>query len=262
MRIFGKEKITKMIKSSATSVQLPAGSKVHLGGSSYNLGFLSLDTSIVGLGGMGSSLTTNTFYYVYTVLNAGTVYLVASTSSIKPSYKYHRKVGAFQIDGNGDILHAFYRNEEFTKSRVDITSYANANIPIVQGGTLTGNFSSFQYSIEKNIMYINSFYEGVNAGSGALPVYYNLPFNLLLDNAESSGFIGECTTYRVQHVAPSDNEYLSCTGSIGSSQQINVINMGTGGLILGSNCLSGCQINHRVAIPILGFAKELDWNNY
>lgn len=96
MRIFGKEKIKKLVKISNTQVQLPSGSLVHLGGSAHKLGNPVLDTSIIGAGGIESTTSNNVMYHAYAILDSGIVKLIASESNEKPNYKRYRKVGGSQ----------------------------------------------------------------------------------------------------------------------------------------------------------------------
>ena len=123
-QFYGDEVIQSVTKSSNTVITLPSGSKIKLGGvGSYLNNPLSLDTSIIGVGGLESAIAINTLYYVYVVLDGITEKLIGSVSSVSPlGFNSYRKVGAFYIDNNSNILLAYKFGSDISFDQIDISS--------------------------------------------------------------------------------------------------------------------------------------------
>lgn len=124
---YGSDKTTKFEKTSNTLATLPSGSVLTIGGERKVLTSpLTVDTAITGLGGIESAIASNSFYFVYAVLNGGAVSLIGSLNETKPtSYDAFIKIGALSTDGSSNILDA-QRGKSFQKCQTKI---------------LTGNFS-------------------------------------------------------------------------------------------------------------------------
>lgn len=110
---------SKLEKTSNTVATLPSGSVLTIGNTRQTLSSnLTIDTSIVGLGGTEVAIASKTLYYVYAVLDNSTVSLIASIDEVKPSaYSLYKKVGAFYTDGNSDIFKVYFFGE------INITFY-------------------------------------------------------------------------------------------------------------------------------------------
>lgn len=131
MQVFPqKEKIGTLTKSSNSIVQL-GSSIITVGAKQYNTSILSLDTSVSGAGGIDNgSLSNNTFYYVYAVVNSGNVILIASSNKIIPTgFTKAKKVGGFFIDNSGDIFNAVSlgRTVNFSDLSVVLTGTLSTN---------------------------------------------------------------------------------------------------------------------------------------
>ena len=126
MQFFGTEDIKKLIKTSQTTVEWEAGSNLRIGGQAYNVtSVLTLDTATdIDTG----SIASDTIYYVYAVVVAGTVSLKYSLSDSAPTgYSAYRLIGSFgtdsmsEISGTsnkdqgkvGDVIHSMLTEEQF-----------------------------------------------------------------------------------------------------------------------------------------------------
>lgn len=105
---------SKLEKTSNTVATLPSGSVLTIGNTRQTLSSnLTIDTSIIGLGGTEAAIASKTLYYVYAVLDNSTVSLIASIDEVKPSaYSLYKKVGAFYTDGNSDIFKVYFFGEK------------------------------------------------------------------------------------------------------------------------------------------------------
>ena len=105
MQVFqNKENIGKLTKTSNTTVQL-SSSTITLGAKQYSTSNLTCNPSVSGVGGLDTgSEQSAKYYYVYAVINSGSVVLVCSLSNQKPSgYSTYKKVGAFVNDFDGNV---------------------------------------------------------------------------------------------------------------------------------------------------------------
>ena len=258
MRIFGQENITKLVKQSSSVVSLPAGSRVHLGGSSYDLSVLTVDTSVIGLGGLESTLTINTFYYVYAVLNSGVVSLIATTSSIKPNFEYRRKFGAFFVDNNSEILESRFYGSDIVGA---ITSfdlgYSGTNMSVATVG-------NHDYQMTGSGVQVNGFFgiPTVNTNSA----YLVMPKGLIKgDETAYARVYGQAIRMNVAeinnaHYAMFNNNsqqntlYLTRIASTNSSPLV----------VLNWNDIisNGQNISYEYEIPVAGWPTSIDWNLY
>lgn len=113
-QFFGAEKITKLLFGSVTTVQLPNGSFLKLGGQGQYLNStLTCNTAVSGAGGIDTgSVAASTLYYVYAVYNSTVLSLVASTSATAPvGFNSYRKIGAFYTDGSSNVFKTYYIGE-------------------------------------------------------------------------------------------------------------------------------------------------------
>jgi hypothetical protein len=103
-QFFGIEEIIKpLTKTSATIVEWEAGSKLRIGGQGYNItSTLTLDiTTDIDTGAVASDTT----YYIYAVVVAGTVSLKYSLSNLAPlGYVAHKRIGILKTDDISELL--------------------------------------------------------------------------------------------------------------------------------------------------------------
>lgn len=111
-----QDRFAKLVKTSNTVV---------------TLGSITVTTSVSGAGGLDTgSIAASTFYYVYTVLSAGAVKIIASTSASGPTgFTTYRKVGAFYTDGSSNIFRVYFYSEVNTQvMEASITNNGTATI--------------------------------------------------------------------------------------------------------------------------------------
>lgn len=97
------ENIAKLIKLTATTAQLPA-SVINIGAQQYSTSALTLNTAVVGVGGVDVTIAASSVYTVYAVVSSSTVYLIASLNSALPSgFTTARVVGGFVSDASSQI---------------------------------------------------------------------------------------------------------------------------------------------------------------
>jgi len=126
MQFFGIEDIKDLTKASQTTIEWASGSNLRVGGQAYNVtSVLTLDTATdIDTGAIAS----DTIYYIYAVVVAGTVSLKYSLSSSAPAgYSAYRLIGSFgtddisEISGTsnkdqgkvGDVIHSMLTEEQF-----------------------------------------------------------------------------------------------------------------------------------------------------
>lgn len=133
-----RENIGDLSKTAATTVQLLA-SILSIGPRQYKSGNLSCDLSSSGAGGLDTgSLAANTVYYLYTVIDTGSVALVASTSSSSPTgYVNSRIVGAIQVGFDSQILMVTQTNDFNTEWMDDA-------VTVLGLGSVTGVTTSYR----------------------------------------------------------------------------------------------------------------------
>lgn len=97
------ENIAKLVKLTATTAQLPA-SVINIGAQQYSTSALTLNTAVVGVGGVDATIAASSVYTVYAVVSSSTVYLIASLNSALPSgFTTARVVGGFVSDASSQI---------------------------------------------------------------------------------------------------------------------------------------------------------------
>jgi len=145
------ENLPLIVKSTSTALTWAATNnsqttRVNVGGQQYSpTALITLVANAAGLNGLdsGSTLTSNSTYYVYAVVTTvGVLGLVASTSSVGPAVNAGytgtvangswRLVGRFSTDGSGGILNVY----DFTFS-----TYADQ---FVQNVVVNGNMDHWQ----------------------------------------------------------------------------------------------------------------------
>jgi hypothetical protein len=169
MQFFGIEDIKDLTKASQTTIEWASGSNLRIGGQAYSVtSVLTLDTATdIDTGAIAS----DTIYYIYAVVVAGTVSLKYSLSSSAPTgYSAYRLIGSFgtddisEISGTsnkdqgkvGDVIHSMLTEEQFiaengagwvladgrdvTGSKYDtlILNGLGGNIPDMRGQFLRG----------------------------------------------------------------------------------------------------------------------------
>ena len=77
-QILRDEKFLDLVRTSSTTLSLPAGTKVNVGGQQPVIDSdLELDITVVGVGGMDIAVTSGTYYIYVTVVN-GAPFLIGS----------------------------------------------------------------------------------------------------------------------------------------------------------------------------------------
>lgn len=104
-QVLQADSIADLNKDSSTELSL-ASSIITLGGQQYITDPITLDVTTSGANGIDTgSLTANTDYYVYAILNSGAPALIASLSGSAPTgFTVYKKIGAFFSDGSSDIF--------------------------------------------------------------------------------------------------------------------------------------------------------------
>lgn len=115
MQILRPDNIGDLSKTSGTTLSLPAGSYVTVGGQQYtNASALSLNTATTGAGGLDTGTAVlNSTYYVYGVVSAGALALVASLSASAPTgFTAYKQLGAYQTNNLAaiDFLYSTAQN--------------------------------------------------------------------------------------------------------------------------------------------------------
>jgi hypothetical protein len=102
-QFFGTEDIKDLTKASQTTIDWAAGSYLKIAGQAYNVtSVLTLDLATdIDTG----SVSSDTIYYIYAVVIAGTVSLKYSLSDSAPTgFTAYRKIGAFGTDGSAEVV--------------------------------------------------------------------------------------------------------------------------------------------------------------
>ena len=120
---FGPDSIGSISQQSSTVVQLSA-STITLGGLQYDTASLQCSTVISGVGGLDSgSITSNTLYYVYAILDSGDVALITSSSNQSPTgHNTYKKVGAFFTGASTSITEAFSQYQQTDRNVLSATT--------------------------------------------------------------------------------------------------------------------------------------------
>ena len=102
-QFFGIEEIKELTKTSQTTLEWASGSFLRIAGQGYNVSsalVLNLSTDIDT-----GSVSNDTIYYVYAIVNSGSVILKYSLSNSAPSgFTAYRKIGSFRTDGSAEVL--------------------------------------------------------------------------------------------------------------------------------------------------------------
>lgn len=137
-QFFGQETLTEIIRVDNSTVRLPSGSYIRLGGQAYRLNTnLDLDTGTVGAGGLESAVQANTIYYVYAVFDSSDVKLIGSTSKIMPSgFASYKKVGLFVTDNSFNVSYTFFLGIDGNK-RIELSEECHYHEHAGYGSTNT-----------------------------------------------------------------------------------------------------------------------------
>jgi len=109
-QFFGLETMTRLIKTSTTTVQLPSGVQTRVGGYGVTLDTaLNLNTAVSGLGGIDiGSIAASSTYYVYLVISSGVPYLIASLSANAPTgFLAYKKIGRFETETTSIVMYGW-----------------------------------------------------------------------------------------------------------------------------------------------------------
>jgi hypothetical protein len=121
------ESIAKLLKTSNTTLSFPS-STVNIGAMQYkNLTALTLNTSVLGVGGLDASLTASSLYFVYAVMSNNAMAIIGSKNSSLPSgYTIARQVGSFFVNASSQIESAVVGQFD---SIMEYTSGAKVSLP-------------------------------------------------------------------------------------------------------------------------------------
>ena len=139
------ENLSKLTKLTGTTLSLGA-SRINIGALQWVTSTLTLNTAVVGLGGVDATLAVSSLYYCYAVVSSGTAYLIASLSATAPTgYAQCRMVGAFYSNASSQINDAIP-----LKQGAIVTEWQNftANFAGQTGGTKTGKWRRIGDSME------------------------------------------------------------------------------------------------------------------
>lgn len=267
-QFFGTEIIKKLVKSSNTAVSLPSGSVLKLGGVSSILNStLSLDTSVIGVGGVETAILPNTLYYVYVVLDGVTEKLIASQSAIKPNFLQYRKIGAFYTDGSSSILlaYTFGSSIDFENISAPLVILDDNLTNVMSSATVAALFSCSRVGsvMHAQWTYYHQTVVGIDgAGSYGIEIPYGLTGDTTYENAggNSQMPIGKGNsdigggTYR--------NFTAMGSNSVRVGYRLNSsVSVWGSGLNSMSTTYLGMVGNFRKSI-VEWENQELDWNHY
>tara|TARA_R110000868_G_C10973188_1_gene771507 strand:+ start:49481 stop:50263 length:783 start_codon:yes stop_codon:yes gene_type:complete len=258
---FGKDIITKLVRSSVSLATLPAGSVLTIGGVRKKLSSaITCNTAIIGPGGMEVAVTVNTFYYVYAIIDSGVVKLIATTSEVNPlGYNAHRKVGAFFVENGVEIfeVRGFGSDINGEETTLDF-NYSGSTM----GVDLTENGARYKM--------INGKVKGT--GNASIPTsntnsaYLVLPRGLIKRSTiQNNDDLGRCIRINVGENdnaffmlisgSPSDDKmYLTRVASTNSNPATTVN--------WNSILASGNTFTFDFECAIEGWPEQIDWNLY
>ena len=100
-----KESIGVLSKTAALTFDLSA-SVITIGARQYTTGVLSCDLAVSGVGGLDTgAVAANSVYYIYAVVDSGSVVLIASLDPVNPlGYTLFKKLGAANTNGVPEII--------------------------------------------------------------------------------------------------------------------------------------------------------------
>lgn len=254
-QFFGNEIIKKIVKSSSTIVTLQAGSFLKLGGLGSQLkNNLTLNTAVSGIGGMESPIAINTFYYVYVVVSGVTEYLIASTSDIKPlAFNSYRKVGAFIINRNSDILHSFSINESFS------SDWESFNSIVDSLGSGVG-VATPVFKIVEGMARIKLRMDMSVSGTGSNSVFYHYGDIGDVDPAKLT--VGQINgdTLGFASFSIAVNEPVTAVIYAGT-EKVGVSDIAINQFLRGDDMLSGARLQIDMTIPMIGWPEKINWNH-
>lgn len=183
-----KENIKSLVLTSSDIVTLPLGSYVYIGGQGY---FLAQDKTVnrtvSGIGGLDATVQANTTYYVYAVVSAGAVQLIASASFVNPSgYTNSKMVGEFFIGSNSLI----FMVTPWSNGSGLIATPWTAYTPVIgaSSGALTNYSLNFVYKIVGDKLSIkgNLTFSTTVVGTWATPTF-SYPNGISTTGSQSFG---------------------------------------------------------------------------
>jgi hypothetical protein len=100
------EFIKSIVATGATTLELPSGSSLRVGGQFYDItNLLGMDMNVSGLGGLDTGvISANTEYFIYVIEDAESLYLMASLDANMPTgYTAYRRIGKIETDGASEV---------------------------------------------------------------------------------------------------------------------------------------------------------------
>lgn len=237
--------VIKALSYSAPNVQLPAGSRITLGGQQY---YLTSQLSVAL-----SGLTANTLYMVYVVLSAGVpalVYSVNVNSTGPAGYSVWKLVGAFIASGAATL--GSFVTIEGTPISKEI-----AYVPtITNGGTTSLNAAN--YTVMGSDLFVMG--TAVFTGTGAAArLKVSLPTVFTIDSGSVPGTItsGGTSTPRAGDFTWFDSGtrlaegglYIESTTAVEFAVDNAVDNL------LGNALASGDTVRYNFRVPISGWSN-------
>lgn len=138
------ENIAKLVKLTATTLQLTA-TTITIDAQQYSTLALTLNTAVIGVGGVDVTIAASSVYTVYAVVSSNTVYLIASLNSVLPSgFTTARVVGGFFSDDLSQISQMGATPSDL----VVTTGVGNTNIVM---SAPSGDWNSICYSPQLNM---------------------------------------------------------------------------------------------------------------
>lgn len=269
MQVFlSKNKNGVFTKTGNTTGQY-SSSVLTLGAKQYSSGNLVLDTSVSGAGGMDAAIAANTLYYVYAIVDAGVIKLIATTDNQAPTgYLVHQKVGAFETDGSSNIRDAYKFGDEVD---TDWAAYTMAITDSVSASVKSSSPATDQawWKRDGDSIYINfSYYHQTTVGIAGTGNYtFEIPNNYEVDILKISAGAGN-----------SPNIHGAANGDVGGAtlKQFLAVGYQTNGAKLyekstNSYVASGTTyafnntyvgISGWFKMPILGWNSKIDWTLY
>jgi len=253
MQVFkNREKVGDLIQTGNTTVRLNP-SVITIEALQHTTNNLFCDLSLSGLGGIDLvSIQNNKVYYIYAVVNLGSIYLIASTIITNPiGYESSKYVGAVQVDSLGKIL-MVSQSDNFDTDWINyIPSFSGF------GSVLISNIRCRR--IKNTLHILGSFQSGAPSGEEAriglfseLIVDSNLPTISFIGNGFRASANGSYTKSHTILATPNDN-YLNF-GIIHYAVANNPITPQ-----LGNNLIVNGEVEHIDAtVSIQGWASKID----
>jgi hypothetical protein len=138
----------------------------------------------------------------------------------------------------------------------DITALANASYKPTGGGTLAGSYLRYEWRQSGPNIEIKFLWDSSAGGSGTSRVTFPIPNNLLSTYAAPAGVV---QTFRVQHIDPSDQDFVTVAARVNSTfNGIQIYRNGDGDYITGADFLTAAtEVYADLSFPIAGWQSGM-----